>query len=77
MIGVRPPQVSKRRGGGPKRSKGKQSGAAGANLAWTGTLDERPTGSPRAAVSAVVTSLRRVIWEWSSAISSMRSRSSA
>jgi transposase len=32
--GKTPPPVDTRRGGGPKRSKGKQPGAAGANLAW-------------------------------------------
>jgi transposase len=38
--GKTPPQVGKRRGGGPRRSPGKQPGAAGANLAWTDTPDE-------------------------------------
>jgi hypothetical protein len=32
--GKTPPAAAKRRGNGPKRSRGKQSGAAGANLAW-------------------------------------------
>jgi transposase len=47
--GKTPPPVGKRRGGGPTRSRGKQPGAAGANLAWTDTPDERrdrfPEGS--------------------------------
>jgi hypothetical protein len=41
-----PPQGSPRRGGGPKRSKGKQPGTAEANLAWTGTSDERTDRFP-------------------------------
>jgi transposase len=39
--------VSKRRGGGSKRSKGKQPGAPGANLAWTDTPDERTDRFPQ------------------------------
>jgi hypothetical protein len=39
--GKTPPPVSKRCGGGPARSRGKQPGAPGANLAWTEAPDER------------------------------------
>ncbi len=39
--------MSKRPGGGPKRSKGKQPGAAGSNLAWTDTPDERTDRFPQ------------------------------
>jgi transposase len=39
--------VSKRRGGGPKRSKGKQPGAPGSNLAWTEAPDERSDRFPQ------------------------------
>ncbi len=45
--GKTPPEVSKRPGGGPKRSKGKQPGAAGSNLAWTDTPDERTDRFPQ------------------------------
>jgi transposase len=38
--GRTPPEDNRRRGGGPTRSKGKQPGAPGANLAWTDTPDE-------------------------------------
>jgi transposase len=44
--GKTPPQVGKRRGSGPRRSPGKQPGAAGANLAWTDTPDERTDRFP-------------------------------
>lgn len=44
--GKTPPQVGKRRGSGPRRSAGKQPGAAGANLAWTDTPDERTDRFP-------------------------------
>jgi len=44
--GKTPPQVGKRRGGGPRRSPGKQPGAAGANLAWTDIPDERSDRFP-------------------------------
>jgi transposase len=44
--GKTPPQVGKRRSGGPRRSPGKQPGAAGANLAWTDTPDERSDRFP-------------------------------
>jgi transposase len=43
--GKTPPQVGTRRGG-PRRSRGKQPGAAGANLAWTDTPDERTDRFP-------------------------------
>lgn len=45
--GKTPPQVGKRRGGGPTRSRGKQPGAPGANLAWTDTPDERSDRFPQ------------------------------
>jgi transposase len=45
--GNTPPQVGTRRGSGPARSPGKQPGAAGANLAWTDTPDERSDRFPR------------------------------
>jgi transposase len=45
--GKTPLQVGKRRGGGPARSRGKQPGAAGANLAWTDTPDERSDRFPQ------------------------------
>ncbi|MGQ0777449.1 MAG: DUF6444 domain-containing protein [Pseudonocardiales bacterium] len=45
--GKTPPEVSKRHGGGPRRSKGKQPGAPGSNLAWTGTPDEYRDRFPR------------------------------
>jgi transposase len=38
--GKSPPPVDTRRGEGSKRSKGKQPGAAGANLAWTPSPDK-------------------------------------
>lgn len=44
--GKTPPQVGKRRGSGPRRSPGKQPGAAGANLAWTEAPDERSDRFP-------------------------------
>jgi transposase len=44
-LGKTPPPVGKR-GGGPKRAKGKQPGAPGANLAWTDTPDERTDRFP-------------------------------
>jgi transposase len=40
------PPEKKRRRGGPARSKGKQPGAPGANLAWTDTPDERTDRFP-------------------------------
>ena len=43
--GKTPPQVGTRRGG-PRRSRGKQPGAASANLAWTDTPDERTDRFP-------------------------------
>jgi hypothetical protein len=45
--GNSPPQVRKRHGGGPRRSRGKQPGAAGSNLAWTDTADERTDRFPQ------------------------------
>jgi transposase len=45
--GRTPPQDKRRRGGGPRRSKGKQPGAPGANLAWTDTPDERTDRFPQ------------------------------
>ena len=45
--GKTPPPVSKRRGSGPTRSKGKQPGAAGSNLAWRDTPDERTDRFPQ------------------------------
>jgi hypothetical protein len=42
-----PPPVSKRRGSGLTRSKGKQPGAAGSNLAWRDTPDERTDRFPQ------------------------------
>jgi transposase len=45
--GKTPPAASTRRGGGPTRSKGKQPGAAGANLAWRDTPDERTDRFPQ------------------------------
>ena len=45
--GKTPPQVSERRGGGPTRSRGKQPGAPGVNLAWTDTPDERRDRFPK------------------------------
>jgi len=45
--GKTPPQVGKRRGSGSRRSPGKQPGAAGANLAWTDTPDERSDRFPQ------------------------------
>ena len=45
--GRTPPQDNRRRGGGPTRSKGKQPGAPGANLAWTDTPDERTDRFPQ------------------------------
>ena len=44
--GRTPPQEKRRRDGGPRRSRGKQPGAAGANLAWTDTPDERTDRFP-------------------------------
>jgi transposase len=44
--GKTPPPVSKRCGGGPARSRGKQPGAPGANLAWTEAPDERADRFP-------------------------------
>ncbi|MCA1672615.1 MAG: DUF6444 domain-containing protein [Actinobacteria bacterium] len=75
--GRTPPKEKRHRDGGPKRSRGKQPGAAGANLSWTGIPDERTDQFPQAAASAVMTWPARVIWEWSIATSSMRSRGSA
>jgi transposase len=75
--GKTPPQVGKRRGSGPRRSPGKQPGAAGANLAWTDTPDERTDRFPRAAASVVMTWPARVIWGSSTATSNTRSRRSA
>ena len=45
--GKTPPPDKKRRGGGPTRSKGKQPGAPGSNLAWTDTPDERTDRFPQ------------------------------
>jgi transposase len=45
--GRTPPEDKRRRGGGPTRSKGKQPGAPGANLAWTDTPDERTDRFPQ------------------------------
>ncbi|MCA1682166.1 MAG: IS66 family transposase [Actinobacteria bacterium] len=45
--GKSPPEVSKRQGGGPTRSRGKQPGAAGSNLAWTDTPDARSDRFPQ------------------------------
>lgn len=45
--GKTPPPVSKRRGSGPTRSRGKQPGAAGSNLAWRDTPDERTDRFPQ------------------------------
>lgn len=45
--GRTPPQDKRHRGGGPRRSRGKQPGAAGANLAWTDTPDERTDRFPQ------------------------------
>jgi hypothetical protein len=39
--GRTPPKPKKRRGGGPGRSRGKQPGAAGSNLAWTDNPDDQ------------------------------------
>jgi transposase len=44
--GWTPPREKRRRDGGPRRSRGKQPGAAGANLAWTDTPDERSDRFP-------------------------------
>jgi transposase len=44
--GKTPPPEKKRRRGGPARSKGKQPGAPGANLAWTDAPDERTDRFP-------------------------------
>jgi transposase len=44
--GRTPPREKRRRDGGPRRSRGKQPGAAGANLAWTDTPDERSDRFP-------------------------------
>ncbi|HWR48319.1 MAG TPA: transposase, partial [Pseudonocardiaceae bacterium] len=44
--GRTPPRDKRRRGEGPRRSKGKQRGAPGANLAWTDTPDERTDRFP-------------------------------
>ena len=41
-----PPEKAKRGDGGPRRKRGKQPGAAGANLAWTQTPDERTDRFP-------------------------------
>jgi hypothetical protein len=73
--GKTPPPVDTRRGGGPKRSKGKQPGAAGANLVWSGSSPRvsASSGFLRAAASVAMILLMRVIWGWSIAISSMRS----
>jgi transposase len=43
------PPEKKRRRGGPKRKRGKQPGAPGANLAWTDTPDERTDRFPEGA----------------------------
>jgi transposase len=45
--GKTPPSASKRRGSGPTRSKGKQPGAAGSNLVWRDTPDERTDRFPQ------------------------------
>ena len=45
--GRTPPEDKRRRGGGSTRSKGKQPGAPGANLAWTDTPDERTDRFPQ------------------------------
>jgi transposase len=45
--GKTPPPASKRRGSGPTRSKGKQPGAVGSNLAWRDTPDERTDRFPQ------------------------------
>src|SRR5918997_4990145 len=45
--GRTPPEEKRRRGGGPTRSKGKQPGAPGANLAWRDTPDERTDRFPQ------------------------------
>jgi transposase len=45
--GKTPPPVDTRRGGGPKRSKGKQPGAAGANLAWMESPDKHVDRFPQ------------------------------
>ena len=44
--GKSPPEVSKRHGGGPTRSRGKQPSAAGSNLAWRDPPDERTDRFP-------------------------------
>jgi hypothetical protein len=45
--GKTPPQArAKRRDGGPKRKRGKQSGAPGSPLAWTDTPGERTDRFP-------------------------------
>ena len=44
--GKTPPSASKRRGSGPTRSRGRQPGAAGSNLAWRDTPDERTDRFP-------------------------------
>jgi transposase len=45
--GKTPPSASKRRSRGPTRSRGKQPGAAGSNLAWRDTPDERTDRFPQ------------------------------
>ncbi|MGQ0777658.1 MAG: IS66 family transposase [Pseudonocardiales bacterium] len=45
--GKGPPELGQRHGGGSKRSRGKQPGAAGSNLAWTDIPDERIDRFPR------------------------------
>jgi transposase len=45
--GKTPPSASKRRSRGPTRSRGKQPGAAGSNLAWRDTPDERTDRLPQ------------------------------
>jgi transposase len=45
--GRTPPKDTRRGGGGPKRPRGKQPGAPGANLAWTQTPDDRRDRFPQ------------------------------
>lgn len=71
------PPAAKRRRGGPKRPKGKQPGAPGANLAWVERPDDQQDRFPQGAASAARIWARPPTLGWSTATSSTRSRRSA
>jgi hypothetical protein len=75
--GRTPPPDKPKRPAGPKRKRGKQPGAPGANLAWVERPDDRWTGSRKGGASAAMTWARRPIWGSWIATSSTRSRRSA